>query len=183
MVRTEERVAGTRSPAPTTWWSALARASLAAPAAGAMLLVCLFVQGYVAGYAVHLCRWPATISCADGWWGWSLVPTWFATVAAAAGAGLAHWALRGRGGLAPWGLAALIIAFPPIVLSSGPRQLTGADLVLFGGYATAAVVLGGRSVRPWLPYSDRTVTVATAALVLIQLAAAAALPLVLAGRT
>lgn len=156
------------------------RVVAAAVAVVPMVLVMLWVDSMFSVYAVHLCRWPATISCRDGWQGWELASAWFWVFGVVSVSAVALWVIRGSVAMRLWAVVPMIMAFPVVVLASGPRLLGVGDLFVFGVYSTCAVVLSWQVLSEWLPAARRALAVMAVAIAVLQLGAIAATPMVLA---
>ncbi len=155
------------------------RAVPAGLAAGLMVLVSFAVASWVENYAVHLCRWPATISCRDGWDGWQLASVWFGLFVAVGFAALALFVVRGVEVMHLAPILAMVVGFPVLVLASGPRQLGFGDLIVFGAYGTYAVFLSWQTFTAWWPKGKLAFGVLAIVVAIIQLGVIGFTPTVL----
>lgn len=136
--------------------------------------VALAHTGLVIHMAVHLCGWPATVSCDFGvpvvWWV-LLAGLWGVAVVAAVDAAAFVWAptRSARWRLLSWGLwgPAVVVT---TVATMQDRELHALDIVLGSFLVAAALVLLASTVWSWLPVS-RTVVVAGFAVPLLAVVA------------
>ena len=157
------------------------RAVMALLPVAVLSLLVMWVDAMVGSYAVHLCRWPATISCHHGWSGWQLAPIWFALFTAVCLSGVALWVRRGSDVAHLWPVVLAPTMFPVLVLLSGPRQLAGGDLLVFGLYGTYAVVLSWQVLSTWLPAARKALAIGAVVVVAVQLGVIVSTPTALAG--
>jgi hypothetical protein len=127
------------------------RILLILPVVALVAVVPAAILAWVDGYALHFCRWPATISCDEPGGRWFLVPAWYAVFGLVGSVALGAWAWTGRNGRWPWLLAVWSVVFLPLTVASGPRMFMLADLVLFGGYSWLGLELTRRTVLAWQP--------------------------------
>lgn len=152
------------------------RAVLAICVGGLMVAVASGVSAWVDNYAVHLCRWPATISCSDGWAGWQLAPVWFWLFVVVGIAALARFVVDGLEAAHLTPIVVLIIGFPILVLATGPRRLGVGDLFVFAAYGTYALFLAWQTLSVWWPRGRMVLGIAAVLAVVAQLTVIAMTP-------
>lgn len=153
----------------TRAWVGL-RGLVALLAGGLMVLVSFVVDALVDNYVVHFCRWPATISCADGWGGWQLAPVWFWLFAAVGFSALVRFVVKGREVAHLLPIVVMIVSLPALVYATGPRQLGVGDMFLFAAYGTYAVFLSWQTCSSWWPRRRLGLGIAASVLAVAQLA-------------
>lgn len=150
----------------------------AAPAVALMPIVPLLARDAVRSYALHLCRWPARLSCEHGTSIWWLVPIGLALGAAVGAAALAEWARTGRRAGRAWAVPAWVLGFPLAVAVTRPVLLDWATLLMFAGYAGLGIELTRRLLTGAVP--RRLLNAAVAAAWVSYAAIVAAVPDLLA---
>jgi len=124
-----------------TGWIA-ARFGVAGVGIVTMSLALLLVGGFVGGNAIHLCGWPARMTCDAGTWLWWLLPTSASIVALAGAALLLRWAFRNRS-VYLVGLAHVFwtIGLFPVALMTQPRTFGWSELIVGGVWGGIGIEL------------------------------------------
>jgi len=98
--------------------------------------------GQIGGYAIHLCGWPAQITCETGTWIWWLIPASAGVVAAAGGIHLMAWALH-KGPIHLVGMAHVlwVASLFFVVMGTGPRRLEIGKIALYAAWGGIGIEL------------------------------------------
>lgn len=174
-------------PVPQGRGARVLRLLFTAPVIAAMAFIPFAIESWVSVYAVHFCRWPATISCSEPGGRWDLIPMWYGGFGVIGVAALLAWAWTGRHATWAWSLAGWMIAFLFVALGLGPREFSLSDLIITGGYTWLGLEFSRRAVLAWTPgmLGDRArlpVNVAALTISVAYLAILATMPSYLAER-
>ncbi len=116
----------------------------------------LLVWGRVAGNAIHLCGWPATIACDSGTPLWWLLPATVTVVALSGVAVLVLWVANGQTGHSI-GFAHVLwsLGLVPLTFATRPRTFGWSDLIIGGSWIGLGLALFVVAVATMFPAQRR----------------------------